>query len=95
MATATTSVDNSLQAESASDLVEGSSPMKDFTKKVYEPMQQCIASGSFRNASSQGGQSLNFHNEKVCEVRLQLSLARKESLQQSIQQLNMSLPESG
>ncbi len=54
MATATTSVDNSLPAESASDSVEGRrnvSPMNDFTEKVYEPMQQCIASGSFSISS--------------------------------------------
>ncbi len=49
-----TSVDNSLPAESASDSVEGRSnvsPMNDFTEKVYEPIQQCIASGSFSISS--------------------------------------------
>ncbi len=54
MATATTSVDNSLPAKSASESVEGRSnvsPMKYFTEKVYEPMQQCIASGSFSISS--------------------------------------------
>ncbi len=49
MATATTSVDNSLPEESASDSVEGRSnvsPMESFTEKVYEPMQQVEASAS-------------------------------------------------
>ncbi len=48
------SVDNCLPEENASDSVEGRSyvsPMKYFTEKVYEPMQQCIASGSFSISS--------------------------------------------
>ncbi len=56
MATATTSVDNSLPEESASDSVEGRSnvsPMEGFTETVYESMQQCIASGSFSISSKQ------------------------------------------
>ncbi len=51
MSTATTSVDNSLPSESASDSVEGRSnvsPMEGFTEKVYEPIQQVEASASPR-----------------------------------------------
>ncbi len=68
MATATSSVDNSLPAESASDSVEGRSnvsPMEGFTEKVYEPMQQCIASGSFSISSKQAKEPAVSHQQTV------------------------------
>ncbi len=70
MATATTSVDNSLPAETASDSVEARSnvsPMEGFTE-VYEPMQQCIASGSFTKQALLPVESVLDSLEGTCSV---------------------------